>query len=547
MRKLFFIYFSAIISIFFSQPETNFTWPLDSPLVFTANYGQLRPNHFHAGVDLSTGGKVNLPVYAAEEGYVSRIKVSAYGYGKCLYITHPNGKVTVYAHMNAYCAKVDTFIKKEQTKIQSYEIDFYPKEKIKIKRKEIVGLSGNTGGSTGPHLHFEIRDELSEVPLNPLNYYKVPDRVKPTLQAIAIFNLSDSLNPKSFKTIKVKEINGISTCETPSITINQSIIGFAFAGYDRMKVNGHLNNIYSSKLFLDGKEIYSHLLQAVSFDESRYVNQYAEASQKWVFQKCFLPVLAPADFVMNSTKHTRIVLADTNFHEVKIVVADERGNSNQVKLHIKTNQFSKYRSNISKYDVVVDCRKELNYSKNNLSLICPPYTFFISTPLIVENTIETTGKLILLPGDVNLKSALQVRFTTPSKYQNNKTKLVLKNNGNVYIPTVKGDSISYMVKNLGWFQLDVDIVPPSIQMVPKSKKKSQKPNNISFIIKDGLSSIASYKLYINNQWVLAEHDAKNHLLSYQFDKTTPFGNLEIRLDVEDKVGNRSSKTIFLKR
>lgn len=548
MRNWFLLYFYFSSIVLFSQNKFSFVWPLDSPKVLSANYGQLRPNHFHAGIDISTRGTINLPVYAAEQGYVSRIKVSGYGYGKAVYITHPNGKVTVYGHLNAYSKKIDTIIRKEQSIIQSYEIDYYPKQKIPIKKGEIIARSGNTGGSTGPHLHFEIRDELSEIPLNPLNYFKLKDYVSPSIQALALFNLSDTLNPHFLKSIKVKNVNDKIVAETPSITIQQSIIGFAFAGYDRMVPGGHLNNIYSSKLYIDDHEIYTHLLQAVSFDESRYVNQYAESANGLVYQKCFLPVLAPADFVMNSSKRTRVILNDTNFHLIKLIVADEYGNQNQVQFHLKTNRFTQFHSNVSNYDLIVDCRKDLKYSKNNLSLQCPAYTFFISSPLIIENTLETTGKLCLLPGDVNLKTPLQVRFTIPKKYQNSKSLLVLKNNGNIYTGSIHGDSVAFYVKNLGWFQLDVDAYGPTIVLAAKTKKKSKLiRNTISFIIKDAVSGIGNYKLYINNQWVLAEFDAKNSLLFYQFDNTSPHGNLDVRLEVSDKVGNKTIKNFQVNR
>ncbi|MEI6020032.1 MAG: M23 family metallopeptidase [Bacteroidota bacterium] len=548
MPKYFLLYFCLRLGFLFSQVNPAYIWPLDVSPVLTANYGQIRANHFHAGIDLSTNGKENLTVHAIESGYVSRIKVSAYGYGKAIYITHSIGKVSVYAHLNAYCAKIDTFIKKEQYKIESYEIDCYPSAKIFIKKGEVVALSGNTGASTGPHLHFEIRDELSEIPLNPLNFYKISDHIKPNLQAIALFDLSDTLNPKFLKSIKISLSKSGLVAQQNSITINQSILGFAFSGYDKNDGNSHFNNIYSSKLYLDGKEIYTHLLQAVSFDESRYVNEYAEASKGLVYQKCFLPVLAPADFVMNSSKQTRISFKDTNYHHLKLIVADESGNQNEVQVYVKSKKITNYHSFISQYDLILDCRKSLYFSKGNLSLFCPPYTFFMSSPLTVKNNLESSGKLVMLPSDLNLKSAMQLRFKIPANYQSNKQKIILKNNGNIYVPSFHADSVSFFVKNLGWFQVDFDSVAPSISLLNMQKKKA--PNNtkrIAFTIKDGSSGIATYKLYLNKKFYLAEFDAKNNLLSYAFDQKSPLGLIDVQLDVFDKAGNKASKSLQIKR
>ena len=547
MPKFFFLYFLLFTGIISAQNKNDYLWPLEQAPVLTANYGQIRSNHFHAGIDLSTYGKENLSVRAIESGYVSRIKVSAYGYGKALYITHANGKVSVYGHLNAYSLKIDSFIKKEQYKIESYEIDCYPKIKLNVKKGEIIALSGNTGGSTGPHLHFEIRDELSEVPLNPLNYYKINDHIKPVLQGLAIFDLSDTLNPKFLKPIKVTQTKLGPITPQASITIHQSIIGFAFAGYDKNDGNTHLNNIYSTKLYVDNQEVYTHLLQAVSFDESRYVNEYAETSNGLVYQKCFLPVLAPADFVMNSSKQTRLVLKDTNYHAVKLVVADESANQTEVHFYVKTNELNRYYSNISNYEMLIDCRKDFLYAKDNLSLQAPPYTFFMSSPLTVKNSIEANGKLVLLPFDVNLKSALQIRFKIPEKYLPYKEKMILRHAAGIYTPTFNADSVSFFVKNLGSFQIDFDLVPPTVQFAPQSKKnKTAVSNHLAFIIKDVTSGISKYKLYINQKFYLAEFDAKSSLLNYNFDQNVPRGNLDIMLEVFDKAGNKTVKTLQVK-
>ncbi|MEO6302824.1 MAG: M23 family metallopeptidase, partial [Bacteroidia bacterium] len=183
-----------LVLLFFTAlcfAQENYRWPIDSPRVLTGNYGELRPNHFHAGIDFSTNNLVNLPVYAVENGYISRVKISSSGYGKNIYITHANGKVSVYCHLNSLNVAVSDLVKKEQYAKQSYEVEIFPKAKsISVKKGELIGLSGNTGNSTGPHLHFEFRDEKTEVPLNPLKYFDIVDTVLPTIQRIAFYNLA---------------------------------------------------------------------------------------------------------------------------------------------------------------------------------------------------------------------------------------------------------------------------------------------------------------------------------------------------------------------
>jgi len=226
----------------------NFLWPIDKPHILSGNYGELRPNHFHAGLDFSTSNKINLPVYAAQSGYVSRIKVSSVGYGKSIYITHPNGKVTVYAHLTNYILSVTEYVKNQQLKAQSYELDLMlsPNE-IKFKAGDMIGYSGNTGGSTGPHLHFEIRDEKTEVPLNPLLFYRIEDNTKPTIDRIGIYNLSDTAAPMF---IEQYAVNGTKV-KKDSITVATSIVGMAFSGFDRFTASGSKNNIYDVKVYFD--------------------------------------------------------------------------------------------------------------------------------------------------------------------------------------------------------------------------------------------------------------------------------------------------------
>src|SRR5690606_17144796 len=219
-----------------SQAPDNFIFPMDTPLIISGNYGELRPNHFHAGIDFSTNNKVNLPVYAAADGYVSRIKVSPFGYGKAIYVTHPNGQVTVYAHLNSYNEKIAAIVKQEQYARKNYEVEIYPKANfIQVKKGEIIAYSGNTGGSTGPHIHFELRDEKTETPLNPLKFYSLNDTVKPTLAKIAFYDLSDTISPKYMYAFSIKNAD--------TLLLDKSIVGLAFSAFDKIEYNRKILNI----------------------------------------------------------------------------------------------------------------------------------------------------------------------------------------------------------------------------------------------------------------------------------------------------------------
>ena len=256
------ILFLFIISLSgFSQEYRS---PFDFPLFLSGTFGELRNDHFHTGIDIKTNEIEGHKLYAIEKGYISRIKVSTWGYGKVLYINHPNGHTSVYAHMLRFNDRIEALVQKKQYKKESFEIEIYlKKDQIEIKKGEIIGLAGNTGGSGGPHLHFEIRDTKTEKPLNPLNYgFKVTDNISPVISAIKIYpqdnakinNLSKAFKQNSTKNNSKNLKQGYDEYsinpQDSHITISGDV-SFGISTFDRQ--NGAPNNkngVYSIKLFL---------------------------------------------------------------------------------------------------------------------------------------------------------------------------------------------------------------------------------------------------------------------------------------------------------
>lgn len=537
------IYILCVLSCFsFAQLPFRFIWPIDSPRVITGNYGELRPNHFHDGLDFSTGGKVNMPVYAAEEGYVSRIRVSATGYGKSVYITHPNGKVSVYAHLNSFGIKIAGLVKQEQYAKKSFEVELFlkPHQAI-IRKREIIGLSGNTGGSTGPHVHFEIRDEKSETPLNPLTFFKIKDSEHPVIQKIGFYNLADTSAPQFIKAFSLKQIGHKLSPQKDTIVLDQAIVGFAFSGFDRCVSNGNPNNIFSAKLYLDAKLIYAHTLNKIDFSDNRYVNEFSETIDRLKFQKCFLPTLYPPNMYGDCFNKGRILLSDSNYHHLKFIATDESGNEREIEFYIKTKHFNYYRSTSVKSDVFVNCNTDFFIRKNDVALLIPAKTLFYSTPVIIENALEASGRLILQLATINFKSAAIIGFKASGKLKENPHQQVLKSGSVVYSPVYRNDSVIYAIKNFGIFQLLRDVNGPIIkpQLNTKKAKKINSQSSVSFIVDDALSGLQSYNLFINDVWVIGEYDAKYNLITYYFDEESPTGVLEFRMEAEDKVGNKS--------
>lgn len=552
-KFIFFLFF--LVTHSFAQ-EVDYHWPIDSPRVITGNYGEMRPNHFHSGIDFSTNSLVNLPIYCVDNGYVSRIKISSGGFGKCVYVTHPNGKVSVYAHLNSLNPALTDILKKEQYAKQNYEIEIFPRSKNAILKKgELIGLSGNTGNSTGPHLHFELRDEKTEMPLNPLQFFQIIDTVLPSIQQVAFYNLADTSSPKFLISFPIKKLKNDSlVIAKDSIILKNSILGFAFSAFDQFVPKGNPNNVYSANVFFDGRLIYSHSMNTISFEDTRYVNEFSETiekskTEKITLQKCFLPTLYPKGLYENCFNKGRIILFDTNFHSIKLVVFDENANERSVKFFVKTRKFNYYAPPSIKSDVFVNCTKDFMISKNKLQIYIPANTLYYSTGLIFENTIETTGKLIILPTEANLKSTSIVGFEVPNKYLRNKSKLILKSGSSTFNPIVNKDSVFYSVRNFGWFQIEADTTAPTLKTKLNAKQllKIKKFTEFSFEMKDNLSGIYKYNLFVNDKWVIGEYDAKSDLITYFFDNDTPTGDLKFRLEAEDRVGNKSVFDYVLKR
>jgi hypothetical protein len=548
MRKICSILFLLSVNAFCAQ-KGEFLWPLDKPVTLSGNYGEMRTNHFHAGLDFSTKNVINLPVYAAKEGYVSRIKVSSVGYGKSVYITHPNGKVTVYAHMTNYESGLNKYVKNEQKKQKSYEIELRPKAgEIKYKGGDIIGYSGNTGGSTGPHLHFEIRDEITEVPLNPALFYDYEDTQAPTLTHIGIYNLSDTTNPRflSFYPVVIKD--GKMRLKKDTLVLKQNILGLAFSGQDKFTATGSPNNIYEVQIKYDERPFYRHVLDNIPFEDAKYVNQFSQMQEKWRFQKCFQSTLYPKGMYKGVANKGRILIGDTSVHKIRMIFKDEKGNQSELEFYVKSKEINYFEPPTIVGDIFADTNEDVLFGRKKLQIFIPSYTLYNSGAVIFENTLESSGKLMILPFDATLRSTAIVGFEAPKKFKKFKDKLVFKSFDNTYTPIVKNDSVFYSVKNFGGFVLNVDTLAPKIKTeLPAAKLKTAKGlKQITFIISEELSGIKDYKLTINGEWALAEFDAKSGKLTYFFEEDSPKGDLDLMVEASDRCRNKSTFNLQLK-
>lgn len=530
--------------IVFSQ--NNLGYPLDK-LHLTGKYGELRPNHFHAGLDFSTRGQINLPVYVVDQGYVSRIKVGPYGYGKVVYVTHPGGIVTVYAHQNKFHDKINNYVKQQQYIRQSFEVELFPSEKeLVFKKGEIIGYSGNTGSSTGPHLHFEVRDAVTEIPLNPLLYLKLPDDIKPTVNSIALYDLSDYLNPKIISLSGVVLKQDSLVCLKDSLELPSSIIGIAFSGEDKGK-NGSTYNIYEVKLVLDNKLIYHHRLNYISFDNARYVNEFSEKLNGQKFQKCFTPKAYPVEMYKSLVNNGRIELKDKNFHQLRMEFIDEAGNFSELKFYLKSKMSQSYKT-YPKTELFINCLEAYTFKSGDFEFSLPAKAIFNDAILKISGDFEKSNNVTVEPENTSFRFAGTMKVKLPQVHKLKGDKLLLKNNGSYLTPIKCGEYNEYEFKNFGKFKLVADTTAPKIKLKQFTKTtKDGKPviGTLSFLISDNLSGIDKYAVYINGKWILAEYDSKAALLNCVPESDPLPDSLNVLIQVTDRVGNKAELKLDL--
>jgi hypothetical protein len=319
-----------------SYPRGYFMFPIKPGQTnfLTGNMGELRSNHFHGGLDIRTDGREGLPVYASADGYISRIKVTTGGYGNALYITHPNGYITVYGHLKTYNKVLGDYLRKQQYAGKSFEIDLLPqRNQFIVKKGEIVAYSGNTGGSGGPHLHFEIRDTLDNL-LNPLyfGFKEIKDNTPPTVAKLAIRTLdiqariNNGFGREEFTAQKGK--NGEYTLAKPINVWGQ--IGFEILAYDMSDGTHNKNGVTCMEVKIDGKEIYSHQLEIIPIEINRHINAHidyelAQHSNNR-FQRCYIADGNRLNIYHTDASKGKFTIRDHKPHQVSISLWDAHQN-----------------------------------------------------------------------------------------------------------------------------------------------------------------------------------------------------------------------------
>ena len=306
-----------------------------------ANFGELRPNHYHMGLDCKTDQKQNVQVVAAADGYIAKVKIEPFGFGRCIYINHPNGLTTLYAHLNDFNPELEKYVKEQQYKLKSWKVFLdIPANLFPVKQGQFIAFSGNTGGSQGPHTHFEIRDTKTDKVLNPLLFgLPLPDDVPPNVIRLALYDRNSSTYEQSPKIFPLKKGAGGYVTSPNLIITNTDKISFGISAFDRYTGSNNPNGIYEAIVYDNERPIIGFEMDSITYDETRDVNahiDYKLRSSGGPFVQHLSRLPGYTHGIYKTTNGDGVIfLEDDSVHKIKIEVKDVNGNTSLVLFDVK--------------------------------------------------------------------------------------------------------------------------------------------------------------------------------------------------------------------
>jgi len=541
--------------------KANFGSPVKIPISLAGNFGECRPNHFHSGLDVRTEQRENLNLYSIGNGYVSRVTISHTGFGTCLYISHPGGFTSVYAHCNTFYPRFWKYLKKKQYEQEKWDVDLrFPPHLFPVKKGEFIAKSGNTGSSHAPHLHMEIRDTKTDKTLNGLLFYKkMGDKKKPIINRLAVYNANKSIyeqEPKVYKAIK----NGNHDVPTKKlIKVQTNKVYFGIQANDYMENSLRLG-VFRMKLIVDGKELFGWQLNNISYDETRYMNAIGDYKTKmgkgfWL-QLCHRLPNDKLDIYVKGTQANGVVdVSDGLPHNVIIRVYDVKGNSKDVRFQVQ-GQKTSYEKSIctsilkqgekNKFDngkIAFTMSKELLYDDVCFGAVAAssamPYSYFYrvgSSGIPVHDYFD----LKLKPRQVipeNLKDKVAILYTPDEE---------------IDLEKVDGQAAEYKngwvvakVRKFGNYVIKIDKSAPAIIPYFKNGRKVSKGNLLKFGAEDNVSPLKEVRMEVDGKWLRCSRRKNNYY--YYVDEHFPVGKHEVSIKAVDGNGNIAIKKMSLSR
>lgn len=526
--------------------------PMDIPVLLSGNFGELRSNHFHSGIDFKTQGVEGKPIHSVQDGYVSRISVSPWGYGNGLYITHPDGTTTVYGHLQKFSQKITAYLKEKQYEQESFNVNLsLAPDELPVKEGELVALSGNTGSSGGPHLHFEVRDTETEEPMDPIEYYKdlIKDTQAPKIQGIMVYSMpGKGVVNGSRRKLELKPVTAKNGKQTLTGKIEAwGEIGLAVKGYDYMDNTSNIYGIKDITLTADSQVIFHSNLDRFAFDESRYLNSFTDF-EEWKEHRSFYikSFVDPGNRLrfIESLNRGILTIDEPRTYHLTYQLADAFGNTTQLSIRIEGKE-----QPIPEIDTenteLFHWWSDNRFGAKGIRLTIPKGNLYddLYFHYSVKEDSAALGATHILhnkPVAFHKSAKLSLRLQTDTLENKQQYGIVRLQNGRrswtggVY----RNGWVDADIKEMGSYTLGQDLVPPTITPLNPATWVSKQA--IALRLSDNLSGVQTYRGEIDGQYVLFEMNSKS-VITYHFDKERlARGKHTLKLFVTDACGNQST-------
>ncbi|MEO6221514.1 MAG: peptidoglycan DD-metalloendopeptidase family protein [Ginsengibacter sp.] len=549
-----------------NYPQNYFIYPVDAKRGLAANFGELRPNHYHMGLDLRTDQVQNKIVKAAADGYIAHVSITPGGFGRAIYINHPNGLTTLYGHLNEFLPALEEYIKQQQYKLKSWKVSLdIPSGLFLVEQGQFIARSGSSGGSQGPHCHFEIRDTKTDKVLNPLLFgFPFPDNVPPTIIRLAMYDRCLSLYSQSPKIFTLKKINGEYTTTIPFIPVHTDKISFGISAHDKFSGSSNPNGIYEAVLYMDEKPIVGFHLDSISYDETRYLNAHIDyktraAGGPYIEHVSRLPGY-PEGVYKDINGNGVIELNDDSIHLIRIVVKDTYGNTSTLNLKIKKGiiiETGKQNDSSSFYRPKEFHPGFVNiFESEDLQVVLGTEGLYDSVSFVqskkVSHSLDSHSDIYsiqsgLVPVHNYFTIRIKANKNVPAEIQE---KMLMKRDWGSKKDVVKavknGDWYTASFREFGNFELIADDAPPLIGGGFRDNSNLSKSSFIVFTPKDNNDEIKNFLAQLDGNWLRFTND-KGRSFIYKFDEMCPRGNHELVISVEDEAGNATQKILHFTR
>jgi hypothetical protein len=535
------------------------------PLSLAANFGEPRENHFHSGVDFRVGGQPGARLYAIADGYISRIVVRPDGYGKAIYIDHPNGTTSVYGHLDTFSPKIKKYIEDLQYKRQRFVVNENLNATVfPVKKGEVLGTAGNSGNSFGAHLHFEIRQTKTQKTLNIISSgtYSMLDNISPKIHEVVFYSYEEVADIPKIE--PVYSYTGTEQQRKAAIEV-PDVFFIAVDANDRQNGSTGILGINRLLVSLDGEIIFAYRMDGFLFEQSRYINSLT-AYDRWISHKrpMIKTYLEPGNKFL--AMYDKVVsdglirLNDDDEHKLRITAFDDFNNKTVLAIKIKRHTAPPQPEEVTAFEDSIREPKAANFPmyydrQNNfqtggLSVTIPKgslyrsFWFSVDTLTRPAEALSPYWRIHDAGTPLQTSATIRMQADVPPTLQ---SKAILASYNSKNRPVSSGgkwedNGLTARIASFGNYFVMIDTIPPVIQMTFKDGADLKKYNKLSVKLSDDLSGISTYNAYIDNTWVLMDYDAKNKVMHYFFDpkRIKRNTNHTITVSVSDRCMNTST-------